>query len=134
MGRFDGAPVDRAAGGVVVRDGSVLVVHRPRYDDWSLPKGHVDAGESWAETARREVLEETGVLAEIAGPAMSIAYPLADEVIKVVVFYPMRPEGGSDELDGDPAEVDQVAWWPIEAALQRLSYADERRVLAALAR
>ena len=51
----------RAAGGVVVRDGQVLVVHRPRYDDWSLPKGKLEDGETWEDAALREVHEETGV-------------------------------------------------------------------------
>ena len=50
-----------AAGGVVVRDGRVLLVHRPRYDDWSLPKGKLDPGESFEEAALREVEEETGL-------------------------------------------------------------------------
>lgn len=133
MGRFDNARVDRAAGGVVVRAGEVLVVHRPRYDDWSLPKGHVDDGESWEQTARREVLEETGVEAEIAGSPMSIAYPLDATTVKVVVFYPMRPAESAAELSGDPDEVDAVAWWPLGRAREELSYADERRVLDALA-
>ena len=55
----------RAAGGVVVRDGRVLVVHRPRYDDWSLPKGKLRLGESWEAAAVREVEEETGLRCEL---------------------------------------------------------------------
>ena len=51
----------RAAGGVVMRDGRIAVVHRPKYDDWSLPKGKLDPGESWEEAAMREVEEETGL-------------------------------------------------------------------------
>ena len=50
-----------AAGGVVVRDGKVLLVHRPRYDDWTLPKGKLDPGESFEDAALREVEEETGL-------------------------------------------------------------------------
>ena len=140
MGRFDGAPVDRAAGGVVLRDGSVLVVHRPRHDDWSLPKGHVDDGETWAETAVREVLEETGVSTTIVGPPVTTAYPLpqrgeSDELstisptVKVVLFFPMSAPDPDAELAGDPDEVDEVAWWPVERALRGLSYAGERAVL-----
>jgi 8-oxo-dGTP diphosphatase len=53
--------VIRAAGGVVVRDGRVLLVHRDRYDDWSLPKGKLEPGETWEDAALREVWEETGV-------------------------------------------------------------------------
>jgi len=140
MGRFDGAPVDRAAGGVVLRDGSVLVVHRPRHDDWSLPKGHVDDGETWAETAVREVLEETGVSTTIVGPPVTTAYPLpqrgeSDELstisptVKVVLFFPMSAPDPDAELAGDPDEVDEVAWWPVERALRGLSYAGEQAVL-----
>ena len=54
-----------AAGGVVVRDGQVALVHRPRYDDWTLPKGKLDPGESFEEAAVREVHEETGVRARL---------------------------------------------------------------------
>lgn len=140
MGRFDQARVDRAAGGIVIHDGRVLVVHRPRYDDWSLPKGHLDAGETWAEAARREVLEETGVDGTIVGPPMPIAYTVTDlksesaagANIKIVVFYLMTCDEGS--ADGSKAidvhEVDAAAWWPVDRALRELSYADERRLLA----
>ena len=54
-------PEVKAAGGVVRRDGRIAVVHRPRYDDWSLPKGKLDPGETWEEAALREVREETGL-------------------------------------------------------------------------
>jgi 8-oxo-dGTP pyrophosphatase MutT (NUDIX family) len=63
----------RAAGGVVVRDGRIAVVHRPKYDDWSLPKGKLDAGESWEEAALREVEEETG-LTDLAFPRGEVFY------------------------------------------------------------
>jgi 8-oxo-dGTP pyrophosphatase MutT (NUDIX family) len=116
-----------------MRDGEVLVVHRPRYDDWSLPKGHVDDGESWSQTALREVEEETGVSATITGEAFPISYVLGDGTPKIVVFLPMRPgDDVAEELTGDPDEVDQVAWWPIERAVSELSYPDERRVCATL--
>ena len=58
-----------AAGGVVVRDGQVALVHRPRYDDWTLPKGKLDPGESFEEAALREVEEETGL-----APTWSASY------------------------------------------------------------
>lgn len=115
-------------------DDRVLVVHRPRYDDWSLPKGHVDDGESWEETALREVEEETGVTAEIAGAPIAIAYVLADGRPKVVVFYPMSAVAVPADLVGDPDEVDDIGWWPLERAADELSYSDERRVCLALGR
>ena len=63
-----------AAGGVVVRDGRIAVVHRPRYDDWSLPKGKLDAGESWEEAALREVEEETGLRCRLATSSTPVHY------------------------------------------------------------
>jgi len=131
MGRYEHAPVDRAAGGVVVHQGCILVVHRPRYDDWSLPKGHVDPGESWAEAAIREVREETGVDARIVGEPISISYVLEDGTPKVVVFHPMVPVAEPFELRGDPDEVDTVQWWSFGRAGAELSYVDERRVVEA---
>lgn len=116
-----------------MRDGQVLVVHRPRYDDWSLPKGHVDDGESWTETALREVEEETGVKATVIGEPFPISYLLGDGTPKVVVFLPMEPSGGVESLAGDPDEVDDVAWWSVGRAIGELSYPDERRVCRALA-
>lgn len=132
MGNFSKAPVDRASGGYVtsVVDGvlRVLVVHRPRFDDWSLPKGHVDDGETWEETALREVSEETGLDAVITGNPVPISYMIGDEP-KIVVFFPMEPVGDSTIGDGDPNEVDDVAWWTLERARVDLTYIDERRVI-----
>ena len=141
MGRFSRAVVDRAAGGVVCRQGpdepEILLVHRSRYDDWALPKGHVDDGESWTETARREVLEETGVRAQVSGAAVPVSYTLpgtgsdpgsGDEVVKIVVFYPMQvlEEGCGTP---DPDEVDAVEWVPVGSCPEKMSYADEVQIL-----
>ena len=65
----------RAAGGVVIRDGLVAVVHRPRYDDWSLPKGKLDEGETFEEAALREVWEETGLRAALVRELPEVRYP-----------------------------------------------------------
>lgn len=132
MGKFDRAPVDRAAGGVVSRGGEILVVHRPRYDDWSLPKGHVERGESWAEAARREVLEETGVPVDVTGGPIPVSYMLDGDTAKVVVFFPMRvqsPHGGDVVVDADGDEVDAALWWDVAEALERLTYDVDRDVV-----
>ena len=80
-----------AAGGVVVRDGRVALVHRPRYDDWSLPKGKLDEGESWEEAALREVEEETGLRCEL-GPEVGRTRYRASGRPKVVRYWLMEAE------------------------------------------
>ena len=131
-GRYSNAPVDRAAGGVVCHDGAVLVVHRPRYDDWSLPKGHLNRGESWEEAALREVREETGVRCAITSAPYPVSYLIASGVPKLVLFYAMTPTKVPKKLVGDPSEIDDVAWWDIADAVRALSYGTERDACAAL--
>lgn len=135
MGRFANAPVERAAGGVVLdgEDGEprLLVVHRDRYDDWTLPKGHVERGESWLEAALREVREETGVVATAAPRPRPVVYLLPDATPKVVVFFVMRV--ASIGALGTSDEVDAVQWWPLERAERDLSYDVERRLVAEVA-
>jgi 8-oxo-dGTP pyrophosphatase MutT (NUDIX family) len=124
--------VIEAAGGVVVRDGpagpEVLVVHRVRRDDWSLPKGKLDPGESPRSAAVREVEEETGVRAVIDHELPSTRYQV-DGVPKRVRWYRMTP------IDGDPArrdpdhEVDQATWWPVAHARTTLTYPHDRTLL-----
>ena len=131
-GRYANAPVDLAAGGVVCHEGSVLVVHRPRYDDWSLPKGHLDPGETWQQAALREVHEETGVRCKITSPPYPVTYLLTDNLPKLVLFFAMIPTELPYRLAGDPSEVDEVAWWPIAQVLKALTYEAERQACAAL--
>jgi 8-oxo-dGTP diphosphatase len=64
----------RAAGGVVIRDGLVVLVHRPRYDDWTLPKGKLDSGESFEEAAIREIDEETGLRTRLVRELPAVHY------------------------------------------------------------
>lgn len=120
----------RAAGGVVWRDGAgdprVAVVHRPRRRDWTLPKGKLEEGEAWEAAALREVREETGCSCRLGAFAASSWY-VPNRTPKVVLYWNMvlRREG---ELDaGD--EVDEVRWLRPRAALERLEYESERRVL-----
>jgi 8-oxo-dGTP diphosphatase len=100
--------VIRAAGGIVVNGDDVLLVHRPKYDDWSLPKGKCKRGESDEECALREVEEETGFWCEIVRPLGESRYHVLAGP-KVVRWFLMRPVEG--EL-APSDEVDQAAWVP----------------------
>lgn len=130
--KFANAPVDRAAGGVVAHDDRVLVVHRPRYDDWSLPKGHLRRDETWQQGALREVAEETGLTAAVVGEGVPVAYLVGRDLPKVVMFFPMVPTTSTVELAVDGDEVDEAEWLPLTPARDRLSYPFEVRALDAL--
>jgi 8-oxo-dGTP diphosphatase len=124
-----------AAGGVVWRtadDGGteVAVAHRPRYDDWSLPKGKLDRGEDLLSAAVREVGEETGlgVLLGRRGPRTS--YPVA-EGTKRVDYWLMRAVGGAFAPND---EVDDLRWLPLPAARELVSHDHDRAVLDDAAR
>ncbi len=119
-----------AGGGVLYRrrSGAVeyAVVHRPRYDDWSLPKGKVDRGESVAEAAEREVEEETGWSCR-PGPLLgSVAYRTGGGDHKVVRYWLMEAAAGEFAAND---EVDELAWLPATAARERLTYPRDRAVL-----
>ncbi|WP_380680323.1 NUDIX hydrolase [Salinigranum sp. GCM10025319] len=124
------ADVRFAAGGLLWRDADggrrLAVVHRPRYDDWTLPKGKPEADEPLDETALREVREETGCAVERGRFAGTVTYE-TDAGPKVVLFWRMTlVEEGTRETDG---EVDEVAWLTPEEARTRLSYPAERAIL-----
>lgn len=107
-------PEVEAAGGVVRRDGRIAVVHRPRYDDWSLPKGKLDPGESWEQAALREVREETGLECELGKELSSTSYHDRKGRSKLVRYWLMEPVGGEFEPND---EVDELRWLtPAEAA------------------
>lgn len=120
-----------AAGAVLWRSESghdgplVAVVHRPRYDDWSLPKGKVDPGETEPVTAVREVLEETGYASELGLRLAAVSYPI-EQGVKTVRYWAARALGGEFKA-GD--EVDDLVWLPTADAMKRLQYADDRKVL-----
>jgi len=133
MGRTAAAPLIKAAGGVVLKGRKtskllpkVLVVHRPKYDDWSLPKGKLDRGESWEAAALREVLEETNVRAKIVDTLNPTSYWIKDRP-KVVIWYLMRIQ--NERTFKPNSEVDQVVWVPLDEARKLLTYRDERRVV-----
>jgi 8-oxo-dGTP pyrophosphatase MutT (NUDIX family) len=121
-----GGVVHRFVGGIT----EILLVHRRRPVLWALPKGTPDAGETLAETALREVREETGVEVEIEEPLGEITYFFVRDRIrfrKTVHFFVMRPVGGS--IDEHDHEFDEVCWMAIDEALQLMNYATEREVV-----
>lgn len=108
----------------------IAVVHRPRYDDWSLPKGKVDAGETEPVTAVRELLEETGHRALLGRRLGAVSYPI-DHGMKKVRYWAARSLGG-DFTAG--TEVDELVWLPIATATKRLQYSYDRKILRRFAR
>jgi 8-oxo-(d)GTP phosphatase len=123
----------RAAGGVLRRVGpkgiEILLVHRPRYDDWSFPKGKAQPGESDEETAVREVEEETGLTARLGVELPTTQYRDSRGRPKVVRYWTMQPESGSFEPHD---EIDEIRWVPVAEAASALSYERDRDVLEAL--
>ena len=123
------AALVRAAGGVLHREGLVALVHRPRYNDWSLPKGKLEAGEDDLAAALREVLEETGHRGAVERDLGTIEYPVQRHGTlqrKVVRYFAMRDEGGAF---APHREVDEVRWLPRDEARELLSYDRDRTVL-----
>jgi 8-oxo-dGTP pyrophosphatase MutT (NUDIX family) len=129
--------VVRAAGGVVVRaDGDsasreVLLVHRPKYDDWTLPKGKVELGERDDETALREVLEETGLECRLGAEAGTTSYNDSQDRPKVVRYWLMEPKSIPEEFVPN-REVDAIRWCTVDEARATLSYAHDRKLLKAI--
>lgn len=123
----------RAAGGVVVRgtgdDREVAVVHRPRYDDWSLPKGKLDSGESFEQAALREVEEETGLRCDLGEQIGDTTYTDHKGRSKVVRYWAMSPRAGEFEPND---EVDELKWLPLGDAADALSYPYDRELIGRL--
>lgn len=129
-----GAEPVRAAGGVVWRRGAagieVVVVRRPRYDDWSFPKGKLDPGEDFATAAWREVLEETGFDCEAGDELPAVTYTDHRGRPKVVRYWTMQVVRGEFTPND---EVDRLEWLPLGDAARRLTYEHDAGVLAAFA-
>lgn len=120
------ANVIEAAGGLLWRETAagleLALIHRPSHDDWTLPKGKREDGESWQDTALREVREETGCRAELDSYAGSIGY-IADGTPKVVLFWNMHVVEVREFKPNH--EVDRLVWLPLEQAIKKMSYAVE---------
>ena len=129
--------VVHAAGGVVVRDGpdgpEVLLVHRPRYDDWSFPKGKRDGNETDEETALREVAEETGLACVLGRELGQARYQDHRGRPKIVRYWlmAMAPDvEGPGFVPGD--EVDEFRWCAPDDAARLLTYSYDRDLLTHL--
>ena len=133
-GAGDGGLVVRAAGGLVTRAGptggrEILLVHRPRYDDWTLPKGKARPGESDEACALREVEEETALVCELGAEVAVSEYKDATGRPKRVRYFAMRPREGSEAAAQN--EVDAVRWLTPERAVEALSYPRDVAVVEA---
>ena len=124
----------KAAGGVVWRRGpdgapEFVTVHRPRYDDWSLPKGKLDPGEGWDQAALREVEEEVGLRCTLGAELPSVFYTDHKGRAKAVRYWLMTPQGGMDFTPNE--EVDEMRWVDEETAVGLLTYDRDKRVVRA---
>jgi 8-oxo-dGTP diphosphatase len=123
----------KAAGGVVWRrrDGGapeLAVVHRPRYDDWSLPKGKLDPGEDWQEAALREVWEEIGLRCRPGDELPPVFYDDQKGRAKAVRYWMMEPRDGTFTPND---EVDEMRWMDVEAAVALLTYPHDAELVRA---
>jgi 8-oxo-(d)GTP phosphatase len=139
--RLSGSAI-RAAGGVLWRTTNsstdspgveVAIIHRPRYDDWSIPKGKLVPGESEIEGAIREVTEETGYRVQIRRPLGEVSYQKGsgpEQRMKTVRYWSMHAEGG---IFSPSREVDQLRWVSIDEALSLVSHKRDLAVLRTFA-
>ena len=122
--------VVQAAGGVIERDGLIAVVHRPRYDDWSLPKGKLDAGESFEQAALREVVEETGLHCALGVEVEPARYRDRRGRDKIVRYWRMTVISGTFAPND---EVDELRWLSAADALDVLTYDHDQTLVRSLA-
>lgn len=120
----------RAAGGIVLHEEgghrSVALVHRPRYDDWSFPKGKLDDHEDESSAALREVQEETGLRCRLGPTAGAVTYRDRRGRPKVVRYFRMDADGGTFTPNH---EVDELRWVPVDEAARMLTYPHDRSLL-----
>ncbi|HJP65618.1 MAG TPA: NUDIX hydrolase [Actinomycetota bacterium] len=126
----DHGDIVQAAGGILIRGGpddpEVAIVHRPKYDDWSFPKGKLERGEDHLQAALREVEEETGLRASVGRELGMAHYRDRFGRPKEVRYWLMRPEAGAFT---PTREVDELRWLPPMEAIRLLSYPHDRELL-----
>lgn len=131
------APV-LAAGALVWREKKgridVLLVHRPRYDDWSIPKGKLDKGETFPAAAVREVAEETGRRVRLQRPLPASVYLLPDGRTKIVQYWTATVRARSGPGPRNPREIDEVRWVRLEDAGSLMTRQVDHVQIDALAR
>jgi len=123
-----------AAGGVIRRTGEggtveVALIHRPKYEDWSLPKGKLEAGESHEEAALREVEEETGLTCRLERELEPVSYTDPKGRPKTVRYWEMTVESGDFRIN---REVDELQWLTLDDAVEKLTHGRDRDVIAAV--
>ena len=123
--------VIRAAGGVVCRVGpsgetEIAIIHRPVYDDWTLPKGKVEPDETPEDCALREVREETGFKCELVRPLGCTAYVDRRGRDKMACYWVMQVLGGRFRPG---IEVDKLVWMSVDQAVKRLTYGRDKTLL-----
>jgi 8-oxo-dGTP diphosphatase len=116
---------------VIVRPGSgggaeILAVHRPRYDDWTLPKGKCDPGESDEACALREVQEETGLICELGDEVAVVEYEDRAGRPKRVRYFAMTPREGAEAAADN--EIDAVRWLTSQEAVRTLTYSRDAEI------
>jgi 8-oxo-dGTP pyrophosphatase MutT (NUDIX family) len=120
----------KAAGGLLWRETSegreLVLVHRPRYDDWTLPKGKLNAGEDWIDAAIREVEEEAGCIVDCASFAGTIRY-VTRKRPKEVRYWHMNLVEERKFIPN--SEIDRLMWLPVDQAVELLSYTHEKELL-----
>lgn len=125
--------IDIAAGGLLESQQNgelkIAVIYRPKHDDWSLPKGHLEKGETLEEGALREVLEETGCTAEIIEIVPPLAYLVKNQP-KIVVYYRMKLTGSSDFVENN--EVSKMDWLTPAQTVERLDYEGDKELVRAV--
>ncbi|MGP9695321.1 NUDIX hydrolase [Brachybacterium sp. AOP25-B2-12] len=133
-----GAPPVLAAGALVWRERrgqvEVLLVHRPRYDDWSVPKGKLDPGETYPAAAVREVAEETGYRVRLHRPLPAAVYLLSDGRTKVVHYWVGTVRSRVGPGPENAREIDDVAWVDLDEADRRLTRTSDQLLIDAMRR